>query len=182
MEQLNLGQIIITPQQRDAIHIAVAPVVAADKLRAGDKVWLENGLARLGAINSIGVVDPFLDVAVEVGQTFWLYLNPGSITSLRHDWTHPAFEAAAPAQVPQRSASEKWMREWAMKHVSEDYYGDSGRLSEDDALAYAIDVGHRNHIGPHEDARAFIDDEWWTHWEAITGKTGSRGEYFSCSC
>lgn len=39
-----------------------------------------------------------------------------------------------------------------------------------------------HHIGPYEDARDYIDDTWWTHWETITGARGERGSYFSCSC
>jgi hypothetical protein len=43
----------------------------------------------------IGVVDPFLVKPVEPGQRFWLFLYPGSITGLRHVWSHPAFAAVA---------------------------------------------------------------------------------------
>ena len=85
-------------RRRDAIHIAVAPVTAAERLSPGQHV----GLVRAGdpelvgpCDNTIGIVDPFLAEAVEPGQRFWLFLYPGTVTSLRHLWTHPAFTAVA---------------------------------------------------------------------------------------
>lgn len=177
MENLKLGQIINAPQQRDAIHIAVAPVVAAERLNPGEHVSIgENGASLDG--KPIGIVDPYLKQAVLKGQQCWIFLYPGSITSLRHEWEHPALPLPENAA---RSASEKWMRAWAMDHVSEDYYGDGDSVGEDAAYRFAIQAGHNNHIGPYESARDHIDDEWWRHWEAITGQPGSR-DYFSCSC
>lgn len=65
--------------------------------------------------------------------------------------------------------------------MGEDYYGD-GERSEDAAYAAAIAAGREHHIGPYEDARDYIDNEWWAHWEIITGERGDRDSYFSCSC
>jgi hypothetical protein len=97
---LGLGQIINKHQERDAIHIAVVPVMADEMLRPGQKVVATNYMGDGGRIVRkltgeehnihIGVIDPFLTVPVLRGQRCWLYLNPGSITSLRHDWTHPS--------------------------------------------------------------------------------------------
>lgn len=85
-------------RRRDAIHIAVAPVMAAERLRPGQHV----GLVRVGdpervgpCDRNIGIVDPFLAEEVEAGQRFWLFLYPGTVTSLRHIWTHPAFATVA---------------------------------------------------------------------------------------
>lgn len=94
-EALGLGQIITTPQDRDAVHVAVAPVTAAVELDPGDHVYLREGKAwpynpQLKAI-AVGIVDPFLRTSVQADEQFWLWLYPGSITSLRHSWTHPAF-------------------------------------------------------------------------------------------
>jgi hypothetical protein len=77
--------------RRDAIHVAIVPAVAAHPLRPGDHVgrlpdgtfWVTN--------EPIGIVDPFRTDLIEAGESFWLCLYPGSITSLRHVWSHPAF-------------------------------------------------------------------------------------------
>jgi hypothetical protein len=179
-----LGNILDEHAGRDVIHLAVEPVIAGNPLRPGERVRLDNGKAVTASIDeAIGIVDPFLRGNIATGDRFWLVVNPRTITSLRHVWSHPAFsdQDVSPA-VDSRSTSEKWMREWAMKHVSEDYYGDSVSVGEDAAYAFAIEAGHRQHIGPYEDARDYIDSEWWSHWESITGCVGRRGEYFSCSC
>jgi hypothetical protein len=186
--KLGLGQIIPTgpftqKQQRDAIHVAVAPVVAAHRISPGMHLGIDrNGEATNRTIKSVGVADPYLKQTVLKGETFWLFLYPGSITSLRHDWTHPAFEPETKESfLAERSSSELWMRQWAMENMTKDYYGD-GTITEDMAYAAAIDAGHRMSVGPHEDARDHIDDTWWNHWEIITGERGKRDEYFSCAC
>jgi hypothetical protein len=84
--------------RRDAIHIAVAPVTAANRLTPGQHVGLveEGNLELAGPCEqNMGVVDPFLVNMVEPGQRFWLFLYPGTITGLRHVWTHPVFSKAA---------------------------------------------------------------------------------------
>ena len=104
VEQPVLGKLVTGSAHRDAVHVAVVPVVAGQDLLPGDHVRLVAGRAlRLGLGMrrapgvTIGVVDPFLDVAmVRKGECFWLCLYPGTITSLRHVWTHPAFQAVAP--------------------------------------------------------------------------------------
>ena len=96
-----LGQLIEDgDRRRDAIHIAVAPVTAAGRLAPGQHVGLveEGNLELVGPCDRpIGAVDPFLAAEVEPGQRFWLFLYPGTITGLRHVWTHPAFTKAATA-------------------------------------------------------------------------------------
>ncbi len=84
---------------RDAIHIAVAPVTAACFLRAGERVGLdESGLGTMYCDELIGIVDPFLLKVVHPGERFYLFLLPGTITSLRHTWAHPAFQKLAALQ------------------------------------------------------------------------------------
>lgn len=96
-----LGQLIEDgDRRRDAVHIAVAPATAAVRLAPGQHV----GLVREGdpelvapGEQNVGIVDPFLAGPVEPGQRFWLFLYPGTITGLRHVWTHPAYAAVAAA-------------------------------------------------------------------------------------
>lgn len=92
-EALGIGKIITTPQTRDAIHVAVVPVFAAEKLFPGNHVGISGPLMHAGRAFGapVGIVDPYLTLPVEQGQEFWLFLYPGSVTSLRHVWTHPAF-------------------------------------------------------------------------------------------
>ncbi len=185
-----LGTIIDETAGRDAIHLAVEPVIAAEKLFPGQHVgFVEGGVG--SSKNNIGIVDPFISGFVAPGQRFWLVVYPRTITSLRHVWEHPSFPTSPLAVLPpvapvktDKEASTEWMTNWAVRNMSRDYYGETttGYFSPERALSNAIEAGHNNHIGPHEDARESIDGEWWGHWETITGETGNRGEYFSCSC
>lgn len=76
--------------QRDAIHVAVMPVTAAERLFPGQRVGvLPDGTASISAGKKIGIVDPFLQKPVQPGERLWLCLFPRTITSLKHVWEHP---------------------------------------------------------------------------------------------
>jgi hypothetical protein len=95
-----LGKLVEAGERhRDAVHVAIAPVTAAVRLVPGQHVGLAQDNPHVAGPygRNIGIVDPFLTAAVEPGQRFWLVLYPGTITGLRHVWTHPAFAAAAAA-------------------------------------------------------------------------------------
>lgn len=96
MIQPELGKIITGQAFRDAVHVAIMPVKAAQPLCPGWHVGIdERGNATTYTEKPIGIVDPFLPVLVQPGETFYLCLYPNTITSLRHVWTHPAFTAKA---------------------------------------------------------------------------------------
>lgn len=93
-----LGKIITTEcLGRDAVHIAVIPVIAGMTLYPGNRIGIgqDERAYILTDDENIGIVDPFLKQKVEEGQRFFLCLYPNSITSLRHVWTHPAFTSSA---------------------------------------------------------------------------------------
>jgi hypothetical protein len=101
MEDIGIGRIITKPTERDATHIACMPVELAEDTPAGARVGLKDGVsnkASVMAIEKIGIVDPFLEGVIMKGTTVWMFLFPGTITSLRHDWSHPAIVAQQAAR------------------------------------------------------------------------------------
>ena len=95
-----LGTKISEGEQRDAVHVAVLPVEAAHPMHPGDHVGLLNGKASFDAKEQVGIVDPFLSSRVQPGECFWLMLYPRTITSLRHEWTHPAIAVEGEKRNP----------------------------------------------------------------------------------
>ena len=202
-EDLKLGEIIEADREvhRDAIHIAVVPVYAGEALHAGAKVRrASNSTDTLVYCrsdqehNSIGVVDPFLIENIKAGDKFWLYLNPGSITSLRHEWTHPDFPAtdhnAVIGVVADTKASEQWLRDFIDMHSCPDYetlinavLGDHEKNERPDDNYYGSSSdGESLHFNGY-DAHGEIPDEFWHHVEVVTGRTiKQKPKYFSCSC
>lgn len=180
MDTLHIGSIITTEQHRDAVHMAIVPVVAGQDLQIGQHVGLKDSLA-LNASKSlpaIGIVDPFLKAPVKKGQKFWLFLYPGSITSLRHDWTHPAFEPAKPSQTPAQKKSEAWLRNFAEGEAN---------LSYDELMAGAMEyLAFDEYLNEGDKWDGFhFPDKFWDHYEVVTGTkipADRRYSFFSCSC
>lgn len=187
MNEVKLGLLIKGDQQKDAIHIAVAPVIADQPLEPGAHVGLiRQGSDHAGLVkNPIGIVDPFLKKAVKQGERFWLFLYPNTVTSLRHEWTHPAFDSAPVPVVEELSAkvaaSMAWLQEYASSiNVTVDYVIAEATGNGDDCItADGVDQHGWDYEG------GSLDD-FWHHIEAVTGKTFSERRresvIFSCSC
>lgn len=172
MSETKLGQLIDSDAQRDAIHIAVAPVIAAEHLQPGQHIGFPfNDTLRVASVQNkivqpIGIVDPFLTKPVVEGQRFWMVLYPSTITGLRHEWKHPAFR---------EYDSKQWLR----------WFADKVGLTYEELLKGAEDYQTNGEVLPL--TRASRDYEWsipedfWNHYRAVTGKeTSEDGTIFQC--
>jgi len=178
---VNLGGKPSKCANRDAVHIAVAPMVAGESLKPGDHVSVRDGKC-FATGNLIGIVDPYRRTPVAKGEPFWLCLYPKTVTSLRHHWTCPALPASTREEIDaELRDSERWLREYAKRMNPYDKTEDDAfeRLIEglkDGALhAYGHDL-----CGIHD-----LDDasELKYHAERYLGIRINFDNFtFSCSC
>jgi hypothetical protein len=177
--ELGIGKLIGSAQQRDAIHVAIAPAVAVERLAPGQAVgFAESGdTERVSASSTpVGIVDPFLPAPVFPGDRFWMFLYPNTIKSLRHEWTHPAFT------VTPTNEAERWLREFAASCCLP-YDTVIGAAKE--YLATGLHFVQRDS----EAARSAFSEsreEFWKNFEVVTGMKPSEedrdGSVFCCTC
>ena len=188
MDHTRVGELLTSDQPRDAIHIAVASVVAAERLMPGQAIGFldasdpSQGVVRCERAMSIGIVDPFLQSKVLRDQRFWMFLHPNTITSLRHNWTHPAFGE----NIRDTAGSERWLRDFLSiegpSYENLIHAVNNGGEYGDGSYNYIRIDGDYIHCGGF-DAHGDIPSEFWDHVENITGKKlRERPSHFSCSC
>jgi len=186
-----LGQIHTKQEKRDAIHLAVLPVMASCSLLPGEDIVIKDGVAydpsdvEARGSEVLCIVDPFLEGKVKKGQKFWAILRPRLVKSLRHVWEHPAFPEGseepkletAKAVTTAQIASRQWIQDFAAS-VSLKYdvlmEGADSYLNHGDYLCFGG-------LLEGED----VPDEFWNHYEVVTGRTvpeANRGSFFTCSC
>lgn len=187
MSDVTLGKLIDETAQRDAIHIAIAPVIASQSLMPGEHCGLiagsDNTAGGAACTRPIGIVDPFLTQRIEAGERFYLFLYPQTVTGMRHHWSHPAF-ATAPAGN-QQIANDP---EDKHRRVIEDAGKECGGFDYDDMMGIADEYanhGEYYHMGQNERYKNF--ERWDDFWNAYTAIRGCKApEYasapFSCSC
>ena len=188
-----LGKALPEGVGRDAIHISVAPVVAAHIVKAGEHVgWVDKAAGTVGRVpDKLGIVDPFLPEGVPIlpGTRIFILLYPKTITSLRHVWSHPAFEeeqAKVPSPIkeiwmttPPIEVSRQWLEDFC------DRVGPGYITIMAAARSHLQDGGHYEYLTIGEDAYGDIPPEFWTHYEIVTNEpvpAPSRAKYFSCAC
>lgn len=184
MERISgLGYKIVSGiTERDAVHVAIIPCEAGESLGPGTKVFVDRddgGCAKRAFITpAVGVVDPFLSEVVNRGERFWLMLFPGTITSLRHEWSHPVFPIGESDEVVQESKA--WLSELA----------DRSNISYEELIEMAVegeDIYLRaetpcDELRNSDSARV----EFWRNVEIVTGRWFSvdhiANAYFTCGC
>jgi hypothetical protein len=193
MTEPKLGKKITGEANRDAIHIAVVPLIAGQELRPGQSFRLAYGTSDTAIPSAdeygreaIGIVDPYLghesanwrDWRVEVGERFWGFLMPGTVTGMRHHWQHPSFDNVP---IP-ANEHELWLRQFCDRwNFDYDELIAAGIGCEEDryVVAQGIDLHSRGELG--EDY-----DLFWSHLEALTGSQFDsqhrEGLAWSCSC
>jgi hypothetical protein len=202
-KEAKLGELITEvgeQNQRDAVHIAIVPIKAHARLRPGEAVGVTSD-GKNSAFNNVevGIVDPYLKKAVEKGQTFWLFLYQGSVNTLRHEWTHPAFPSHPMEQTVEpvfagseeekklsyaereKAMSEVWLRAYAMR-VNHYYDPDEAYSVLVNDLKSGTLVYHGTDM--HSRGELLNEAELKHHAEIVLGQTIDFDgfEYFSCSC
>jgi hypothetical protein len=187
MSDLGIGKLITGAAQRDAIHIAVAPVVAGHRITPGQHVGLDAEGVAVNSDSPVGIADPYLKTPARKGDTFWLFMYPNTITSLRHDWTHPAFGQEAP--IPPPSPDVKYAMS-AIELIARGLDVEAQDLIE--ATTTFLETGEYWYGGWREDGDGSnfsggedLPDEYWDHYEVVVGKAvpgRKREHFFSCSC
>jgi hypothetical protein len=183
-----LGSIIDNTAGRDAIHLAVEPIIAGQDLNPGQDIGIRDGLAfkymedEKTPVKLVGIVDPFLKYTVRRGQMFWLIVYPRTISSLRHVWTHPDFEEHPYTIIESNQKSKEVSEKWVRKFLRDNDAPSSYQKMIDLIKSGGVDDEEYFFVGD-LDGHCAIPSEFWDHIEIITGKKMNiRPGYFSCSC
>ena len=201
MQPTEVGKLIKdewTPE-RDAIHIAVLPAKAAQRLYSRDRVDVFRLDGEWCAFcpmegpdydqdqdgpSGIGIIDPYLKYPLEKGDRFWVFVDPGTITDMTHAWQHPSLRFDTADEPDSRNAEEV-------------------------SLAFMEKLGNVLHLTPNEMIKAGLEyqatwehhelkistpyefvcregsfDDFWKHWSILTGRTVDKNNSspFSCRC
>lgn len=180
MSEVTLGRCPNATSERDAIHVAVIPMVASEMLRPGQRVGVIADGAAGPSADVVGIVDPYLTDVVPKGELFWLCLLPGTVTGMRHHWRHPIFDEGQPHVIAKNKMSaEAWLR----KQCEPLGCSFDALVGDDSELVCAEWI----YSPLNEDARDYwyeIKDEFWKQHEIYTGRETPeqlRGG-FTCSC
>jgi hypothetical protein len=184
-----LGKLTEGEEGRDAIHIAICPVVANEVLNPGQRI----GFVRDGDVslvgkskNPLGIVDPFLTANVEKAEAFFMCLFPNTIKSLRHEWTHDAFENADALKV--LKGMQRLDNSESIAFLSR--YARKVELSYEKLIEAA-----NNYLENGDDVCLDFDTpdmvyqqrkEFWEHFSRVTGvevpEEKNKETFFSCAC
>lgn len=199
-----LGTIITEKEKRDAIHLAVEPVIAGQILGPGEHIGIMDGKAygSKPGLKLIGIVDPFIMTGLEEGDRFWMVIYPRKINSLRHVWSHPDLPDTVDIEPPlsrSKEVSREFIRNYISQNCGEDpdekpYEGhgeEYGLTKQAEPTIYdcVVETASRStdrdnlHFGFTIYGR--LTDEFWEHIGVLTDQyipATMRAQSISCSC
>lgn len=188
-----LGKIHQSNEKRDAIHLAVEPVVAGENLKPGDHIGFLSTMSGASnivgnrAVKHLGIVDPFLRKDITRGDKFWMIVYPRQITSLRHVWSHPDFgEELSQEDRDKITKVENVLGGEAQRRIEN--FATSLSVTFDDIIegARAWVEEEEYMCGGNEFMNAESYDGFWDDYESVTGhvvkKDKQMSDWFSCSC
>ncbi len=116
-----IGTILGDDVKKDAIHIAVLPVVAQERLKPGARVGFVDGTNHVGSTlesDVFGIIDPFLQRDVRAGEKCFVFLLPNTVTGMRHEWEHPLVKDPEPKRVDSELKAKyiKVLKDFADEH------------------------------------------------------------------
>jgi hypothetical protein len=171
-----LGEIILGADDRDAVHVAIAPVIAVETLMPGQHIGLSNGSILFAGgypAKFIGIVDPFLKEPVHRHQKFWMLLYPDTVEGLRHQWTHHAFQAYEDAK--------RWLERFAVEECRLSYMDLYNACND-----WVMNGEYHTFYGFDTPDRCWTDiEELWKNYQIVSGvevPESQQQSFFSCSC
>ena len=168
---------------RDATHIAIVPMIAAEGLTPGNHVGVMQVegspmTASTSFAPHIGIVDPFLKEYIKKGKRFYLCLYPGSVVGLTHVYTHPVLDG------PSVESSAAWIEVWSkaqgidmvdlMEHAEQWVDANKDKMTYD---GFWSEGGRFEGQG--------LPEEFWDHYDRVMSTTvpkHARSNFFSCAC
>ena len=182
---VEVGQLLNGTEKKDAIHVAIYPAIANKTLHPATPVTLldenQDIAVQCPAGVSFGIVDPFLQKPVKAGERFYIFVNPNTITSLRHDWTHPALKPDQDVGHDTKEWAKRWMIDLGQKYgMNYDELMWAGEKWIDEGKVLTVH-------GTLDITNAWNEEERAKYWECIEIITGKKppsieDEPFSCSC
>lgn len=180
---------------RDAIHVAILPIIAGARLHRGEPFRIKRGtknIALSGEYNgkystqnrnlssAVGIIDPYLSTfAVQEGEACYGFMYPNTITGLHHHWEHPIVDSGDSER--EINEHEQWLigfaEDWNFDY---DQLIDAATGNSNYVVALGIDLHSADDLG------AGVEQEFWEHIEGLTGKEISESHkkdmVWSCSC
>jgi len=175
-----LGQRLGHTGVRDAVHVPIISAKAAHELRPGQHVILNadgSVSSCLTENTSLGVVDPYINGIIKPGDSVWVFVRPGSISTLTHHWTHPKVVDITEV-VPDKEKARIRLQEFAENELGVTL----------DRMLSAIEACRTDDgdaLYSHSYESLSVYDGFWSDYEMYTGNSDpnkNEGYFYFFTC